>query len=424
MKVLIVGSGGREHALGWRLARSPRVQHIVSCPGNGGLSRLGDVWSLPIDQDFHPLLEKIRAQHVDFVVVGPEAPLVGGLADFLRQHGVPTFGPSAQAARLEGSKVFAKKFLARHSIPTAEFRVVNQLSDLEPALDAFPDGVVVKADGLAAGKGVTVAANRAEARSSAVSMLSGAGFGAAGRQIVLEQQLHGVEITLLVLLSDEGYRVLEPAHDYKRLQDGDAGPNTGGMGAYSPSDLVSEVVRRQVDERVLLPTIEALRADGISYQGILYLGLMLTPDGPQVLEYNVRLGDPETQPLLMRMRTDPVDVFEAVAQGRVSRLNLEWDPRSAVCVVMASEGYPHSGGRPVPIEGPAVSALDDVVQVFHAGTRWTGEGFETNGGRVLGVTALADTKAEARRLAYDRVRRIHFEGCQYRLDIAASTADS
>lgn len=418
MKVLVVGSGGREHALGWRLARSSRVTRVVSCPGNGGLAQLGDTWSVPVEGDFAALVEKIRAERIDFVVVGPEAPLVAGLADVLRRTGIPTFGPSALASQLEGSKVFTKRFLDRHAIPTAEFRVVDRVEDLASALDAFAEAPVVKADGLAAGKGVVVASDRTEAEAAARAMLSGERFGAAGHRIVLERRLLGVEVTMLVLVSDTEYAVLEPAQDYKRLGDGNTGPNTGGMGAYSPTGLLTHSVGELVRTQILEPSINALAADGVSFRGILYLGLMLTEEGPQLLEYNVRFGDPETQPLLMRLRTDLVDVFEAIELGRLNQLTLDWDPRSAVCVVMASAGYPTSPARAVPIEGPAISALEDEVQVFHAGTRWRGDRFEATGGRVLGVTAIAPTVSEARDLAYARVDRIRFPGCQYRTDIA------
>ncbi|MEM7167088.1 MAG: phosphoribosylamine--glycine ligase [Planctomycetota bacterium] len=419
MKVLVLGSGGREHALAWRLARSPRVSQVVSAPGNGGLCQLGDVWTdVPTTGDVGPLVDKATKEKIDFVVVGPEAPLVDGVADRLRKAGIPTFGPNAGASQLEGSKVFTKEFLARHNIPTARYRVVDSPNELAGALEAFPNGVVVKADGLAAGKGVTVTRDLAEAESVARAMLSGSSFGEAGRRVVLEDLLEGVEVTLLTFVSGSSYQLLQSAQDYKPLSEGNQGPNTGGMGAYSPTNLVPDELRTTVISEILEPTLSGLAAEGIEYRGLLYLGLMLTADGAQVLEYNVRFGDPETQPLMMRLRSDPVDLFEAVEAGTLDRYPLQWDPRAAVCVVLASNGYPGKYPTGVPVTGNVHTAVDSDVQVFHAGTRREGEQTVTAGGRVFGVTALGDSVEEARERAYAAAAEVHFDGKIFRTDIA------
>lgn len=421
MKVLVIGSGGREHTLGWSLSRSPRVSQIISCPGNGGLAQLGDCWDVPVTGTFEPLLEKVRRESVDLVVIGPEAPLVDGLGDRLRAEKIPAFGPNQAGSQLEGSKVFSKRFLQRHGIRTARFEVVTELGQLDQAFASFGDGpVVVKADGLAAGKGVIVASSRAEAEPAARNMLTGESFGHAGTTVLLEERLEGVELTMLVLVAGRQYKLLDSAQDYKRREDGNKGPNTGGMGSYSPTGLFPNPLRDVVAESIIEPTLAGLEEEGIEFKGVLYLGLMLTADGPQVLEYNVRFGDPEAQPVLRRLQTDLVEVFEALETGSLSGVQLAWDPRPAVCVVMASGGYPGKYATGCRIDGPVTSERDDEVQVFHAGTSWDGSHFKTTGGRVLGVTALGDTLEAARARAYDRVGEIHFDGACFRNDIADS----
>lgn len=419
MKVLVLGSGGREHALAWRLARSPRVSQVISAPGNGGLQQLGDVWTdVPTSGDLQPLIERATREKIDFVVVGPEAPLVDGAADRLRAAGIPTFGPGASASRLEGSKVFTKEFLSRHSIPTAGFRVVHTPEELASALESFPSGVVVKADGLAAGKGVTVTRDLDEADRVARAMLSGSSFGDAGRTVLLEELLEGVEVSLLTLVSGKSFQLLESAQDYKPLEEGNRGPNTGGMGCYSPTSLLPAEIRERVIAEIVKPTLDGLAAEGIEYRGLLYLGLMLTQTGAQVLEYNVRFGDPETQPLMMRLQSDPVDLFEAVEAGTLDRCNLQWDPRAAVCVVLASGGYPGSYPTGIEVTGAVHSELDSDVQVFHAGTRRDGDRVLTAGGRVFGVTALGEGLEDARQRAYAAAGEIHYDGKICRGDIA------
>jgi len=420
MKVLVIGSGAREHALAWRLSRSGRVDTVVTAPGNGGTAALGPTWELDPVRDAGLLEDRIRREGIDRVVIGPEAPLVAGTADRLRAAGIRTFGPGAAAARLEGSKSFAKEFLSRHGIPTAPFRIVSSPAELAAALERFPSGVVVKADGLAAGKGVVIAEDRDEAERAALPMLSGESFADAGRVVVLEERLRGVEVSMLALVAGSSFRWLEPARDYKALLDGDRGPNTGGMGAYSPAGTVDAALAARIDREILHPTLAGLAEEAIPYRGVLYIGLMLTPEGPQVLEFNCRFGDPETQPTMLRLRSDLLDVIDAIDEDRLEEVELRWDPRPALCVVLASQGYPQSPRTGVEIAGPVDSPPDDDVQVFHGATRRDGNRLLTTGGRVLSVAALGRDLAEARRLAYERADRIEFEGVARRSDIGAA----
>lgn len=418
MKVLVIGSGGREHALAWRLSRSPRVETIISCPGNGGLAQLGPQWTdLDPVRDAEALLERIRSEQVGFVVIGPEAPLVAGLADRLRAARVPTFGPNQAGARLEGSKAYAKDFMRRHEIPTAASVTISDVSELEGALARFATPPVVKADGLAAGKGVIVAETWEEATEAAREMLVDGRFGASGATVVLEERMRGTEVTLLVLVSGSQYEVLESAQDYKPRFDGNRGPNTGGMGSFSPSRNLDAAQRTRAIEEVLLPTLRGLQAEGIDYRGVLYLGLMLTDEGPKVVEYNVRFGDPETQPLMVRLESDLLEAFEAIEENRLDEIELEWSPRAAVCVVLAAEDYPRGSSKDTPIRCPE-SGSDAVV--FHAGTRLRDGALVTNGGRIFGVTALGDNVDEARNRAYRALDSITFSGMSYRSDIGAS----
>jgi phosphoribosylamine--glycine ligase len=416
--VCVVGSGGREHALAWALGRTADV---VVAPGNPGMpGRTPEGFEVTVTA---APPEEVEA---DLVVIGPEAPLVDGLADRLRSRGRRVVGPGADGARLEGSKAFMKSMLAAAGVPTARFSVVGTMEEARDFLRTLPGPWVVKTDGLAAGKGVLVATTLDEAEADVAAKLAGA-FGDAGRRVVIEEGLTGPECSLMVLCDGRQVVALAPARDFKRRSDGDTGPNTGGMGACSPAlavpqELVGEVVSCAVE-----PLVAALRADGVDYRGVLYAGLMLTPEGPKVLEYNVRFGDPEAQVLLPRILGDPVEVLAAVADGRLRSLGdreLELSPDASVCVVMAAEGYPAS-----PRPGDPIAGLDaagqladpvDGVRVYHAGTRRDGPGgpFLTAGGRVLGVTALAPTVDEARRAAYQGVGRISWEGAQFRRDIA------
>ena len=414
MKILVVGSGGREHALVWRLAKDGHT--VIAAPGNPGIAAIAACHAVEVG-DLDGQVALARGQGVDLVVVGPEAPLVAGLADRLRAEGVPTFGPSASGARLEGSKVFSKELFARHGIPTAAFASCATVEEADAAIDRLGGDVVVKADGLAAGKGVYVCGDAGEARAAARALLEEKRMGAAGERIVIEQKIRGREVSVLALTDGSRLEVLAPAEDHKTIFDGDRGPNTGGMGTVSPAWVPDAVLDRIVHE-VLEPTVRGLAAEGIDYRGVLYAGLMVDGDGtPWTLEYNCRFGDPETQPVLARLRGDLGAVLAGAAVGAMPEGALSWDPRTAVCVVVASAGYPDAPRTGDPIRGLDETA-DDVV-VFHAGTARKDGEIVTAGGRVLGVTALGDGVDDARRRAYDAVSRIHFEGMQFRRDIGA-----
>lgn len=418
MKVLVVGSGGREHALAWHLSSSKRVEEVVCCPGNGGTASIGPSWD-DIDPCKDPVgfTRRVVEEGIGRVVIGPEAPLVEGLADRLRAAGVPVFGVGSKGARLEGSKSYSKDFLFRHGIPAARSVTVDSSDHLDDALEQFPSGIVVKASGLAAGKGVTVTRDLDEARSLALAMLSGDAFGDSGRTVVFEEILEGPELSILALVSGENYQLLESAQDHKPLLEGNEGPNTGGMGAFSPAANLDEEMLEEIVGKIVEPTLAALHSDGIEYRGLLYFGLMLTGDGPRVLEYNCRFGDPETQPVLMRLKTDLLDVFDAVDDGTIAKMKLEWDPRSALCLVLAADGYPQRPTTGEAITGDLNSAPQDTVQVFHAGTRIENGEIVSCGGRVLGVTALGENLEEARTHAYRRAETISYPSKIHRQDI-------
>jgi phosphoribosylamine--glycine ligase len=420
MKILVVGSGGREHAIVWKLKQSPLVEQVWCAPGNAGTGI--DAENVPIPADDVPrLLRFARERGIDLTVVGPEAPLVAGLADEFRRNGFAVFGPSAAAARLEGSKVFTKKLLRRASIPTADFAVFTRYADAERYIEEGPEQpLVVKADGLAAGKGVYVCATRAEAKAAARSMLVDRVFAAAGNQVVIEECLVGHEASILAIIDGDTIVPLDSAQDHKRAHDGDRGPNTGGMGAYSPAPVVTPEIMDEIVRRILVPTVHTMKVEGHPFNGVLYAGLMLTPAGPKVLEFNVRLGDPETQPVLMRLKSDLAHVLHLAAHGRLHELeSLEWDPRPAVCVVMASAGYPGDYRTGHPISGLENADRVPDAKVFHAGTAVKDSDVVNTGGRVLGVTACGDTIAAARARAYEAVDHISWNGAWCRRDIAA-----
>ena len=418
MKVVVLGAGGREHAICWQLARSPRIREVIACPGNPGIEKLGSCW---VDCDpigsTAAFIQRCLAEKVDHVVVGPEAPLVAGVADRIREAGIPCFGPGAAAAQLEGSKAYSKDFMHRHRIPTSAYRTISSVADLDAALDALPEQVVVKASGLAAGKGVIVCDDRSQAHLAATGMLSGATFGESGKTVVIEERMFGPEISVLVVVKGTDYLLLPPAQDHKPLLDGNQGPNTGGMGAFCPGTIVDasdlDIIRRDLIE----PTLHGLCSDGIEYSGVLYAGLMMTESGPRVLEYNCRLGDPETQPVLSRLTSDFTEILEATAEGTPSSASVSWDPRTSLCLVLASDGYPAAPRKGQQISGEVFSEIDDSVQVFHAGTIADGDQITVSGGRVLGVTALGNSLEEARNLAYERAEKIVFDGKIYRGDI-------
>ncbi len=418
MKVLVIGSGGREHALVWKLRQSPRVTKIYCAPGNGGIA--DDAECLPVDvKSVDSLVELTNRLQPDLTVVGPELPLQLGIVDEFQRRGWRIFGPTSAAAQLESSKSFAKEFMQRHRIPTAHYAICDSMEEVRSALGHFSAPVVVKADGLAAGKGVVICATKEDAAEAAAEMLSGKMVGEAGARVVLEECLKGDELSFLVISDGERVAPLVAAQDHKRVGDGDTGPNTGGMGAYSTPAIMDNAMRDWLVQHVARPVVAGMKAEGAEYKGILYCGLMMTAKGPMVLEFNCRLGDPETQPILMRLESDLVEALEASIDGRVSDGDFKWSPDATVCVVMASGGYP--GGYEVgkKITGIAEAEQVDGVKVFHAGTSKLDGDYYTAGGRVLGVTARAADLKTALERAYAAAGKINFEGAHYRRDIAA-----
>src|ERR1700734_2576453 len=418
MKILVIGSGGREHALVWKLRQSPRVSQVYCAPGNAGIAAEGEC--LPADvKSVESLLVLAARIKPDLTVVGPELPLQLGLVDEFTRRGHRIFGPSQSAAQLESSKSFAKEFLQRHHIPTAAYAVCNTIEEVREALTHFRAPVVVKADGLAAGKGVVIAANKEEAAGPAAEMLRGKMVGEAGARGGLEECLVGEELSFLVLSDGERVAPLVAAQDHKRVGDGDTGANTGGMGAYSTADIVDDTMRDWLVNHIARPVVEGMKAEGAEYKGVLYCGLMMTARGPMVLEFNCRFGDPETQPILMRMESDLVDALQASVEGRVSEGDFKWSTDASVCVVMASGGYPGTYEVGKKIAGLDEAGAIEGVKVFHAGTSKRDGSFYTAGGRVLGVSARAAELETAVSKAYEACGKIRFDGAHYRKDIAA-----
>jgi len=418
MKVLIVGSGGREHALAWQAAKSSRVEKVFVAPGNAGTATEGGVENVAIAvNDLDGLLGFAREQGIDLTIVGPEDPLVNGIVDRFSAAGLACFGPSAQAAQLEGSKSFAKDFMRRHGIPTAAY---GKFTEVEPAIEFIRSQgapIVVKADGLAAGKGVIIAQTTTQAEAAVLDMLAGNAFGDAGHRVVIEAFLEGEEASFIVMADGENILPLATSQDHKAMGDGDTGPNTGGMGAYSPAPVVDATMHKRVMEEVIRPTIEGMAADGAPFTGFLYAGLMISPAGdPTVLEYNVRFGDPETQPVLMRLESDLSELCLAAIRGQLDRQQAAWDPRPCLGVVMAAGGYPGSYGKGFPISG-LDHDFPSHVKVFHAGTSLGEDGIVTSGGRVLCVCALGDSVTEAQAEAYRACREISWQGAYLRKDI-------
>ena len=419
MKLLVIGSGGRECALVWKLAQSPRVTELLVAPGSDGIAEIPKARSVAVKtEDLDGLLVVARREQVALTVVGPEAPLVAGVVNRFREEDLKIFGPTAAAARLEGSKSFAKQFMGRHGIPTAPHREFDDFEAAQRAVEAeLPPPHVIKADGLAGGKGVAVSFLAEDTVRTLQKMMIDGAFGAAGRKVVIEQYLQGEEASILSISDGRSLCLLESSQDHKRLADGDTGPNTGGMGAYSPAPVVTAAMSQIILDRILQPTVAGMLGEGQPFSGTLYAGLMITREGPKVLEYNVRFGDPEIQAILPRLRTDLADLLLAAVEGRLDQVRLEWDPRPCVCVVLASAGYPGAPATGQPIEGiEAAAALTD-IWVFHAGTRREGGRWVTAGGRVLNVVALGETFQAAIQRAYQAVEKIHFDGMQVRKDI-------
>lgn len=416
MKILVIGSGGREHALCWKLAQHPDAE-IYAAPGNIGMIDVATLVNIKVD-DIQGLVDFAKAEAIDLTVVGPELPLTLGVVDAFQEAGLACFGPNKAAARLEGSKAFSKELMKKYNIPTAAFDTFTEVAPAKAFVDEIGVPCVVKADGLAAGKGVIICMTREEADKAIEDMLSDHAFGDASATIVIEEYMEGPEVSVLAFADGKHVLPMVSAQDHKRIFDGDKGPNTGGMGAYSPAPVYTEELSKLVNETIIAPTIAAMAAEGAPFTGILYTGLMLTEKGPRVLEYNVRFGDPETQPIMVRMKSDIVDLFQACLDGTLDQATLEWYDEAAVCVIMASGGYPASSEKGVPIHGLDTISEEDAI-VFHSGTALKDDQIVTNGGRVLGVTAKDTTIKGAIDKAYAAVEKISFDHMQFRRDIGA-----
>lgn len=422
MKVLVVGSGGREHAIVWKLAQSPKVDKIYCAPGNAGIAMDAECVAIKAE-DIEGICQFAKENLIDLAVIGPEVPLAMGIVDALEAEGVKTFGPNKKCAQLEASKAFTKSFLARHNIPTAGYKEYTDKESLLADVGIFGYPMVLKADGLAAGKGVVIAENEADAKAAIEEMMGDRVFGSAGDKVVVEEFLTGIEASMLCFVDEHTIVPMESAQDYKRIFDGDKGPNTGGMGTYSPSLVFNPELEERIRKEILDPTLEGFQKDGLDFKGVLFIGLMISKDGPKVIEFNNRFGDPETQSVLMRLDSDLVDIFMAVTENKLADIEIKWSDKRAVCVVLASGGYPGSYEKGKEITG--LNKVDDDVVVFHAGTasqhicdeNSCRSAIVTSGGRVLGVTATGATHDEARAKAFDNVKRISFEGMQYRNDI-------
>lgn len=416
MKVLVVGSGGREHAICWKLSQSPKVTELYCAPGNAGISQQAVCVDVAAE-DIDGICKLAEEKKIDMAVIGPEVPLAMGITDELEKVGVKTFGPDKNCSQLEASKAFTKRFLARHNIPTARYKEFTDIDELKKAIGIYGYPMVLKADGLAAGKGVVLAEDAATAEKTIDEMMGKRIFGDAAEKVVVEECLKGVEASMLCFVDENTIVPMESAQDYKRVFDNDEGLNTGGMGSYSPSLLFDDNMKKRVMDEILAPTLKGFQEDGLKFKGVLFVGLMLTDEGPKVIEFNNRFGDPETQSVLMRLESDLYDIFDSVCENRLAEQEIKWSDKRAVCVVLASGGYPGSYEK-----GKKITGLDDVdsdVVVFHAGTKFAEDGKTvlTSGGRVLGVTAMRENNDEARAKVFDNVRRISFEDMHYRKDI-------
>lgn len=413
MKILVVGSGGREHTLVWKLSQSPKVDKIYCAPGNAGIAGLAELVNIKAE-DIEILLAFALEKNIDLTVVGPEVPLVDGIVDRFEKEGLKVFGPNKACSQLEGSKAFAKDFMLRHNIPTAKYKEYTNADEAIKDIGIYGFPMVIKADGLAAGKGVIIAEDKNQALEALKMIMKDKKFGEAGSKVVIEEFLDGIEASILCFVDGETIVPMVSAQDYKKAFDGDKGPNTGGMGTYSPSAIYNDDIKEKVQNKILNPFIEGLKVDELDYKGIVFIGLMIKDGEPKVLEFNTRFGDPETQVVLSRLKTDLVEIIESILEGRLRKQEIIWSDKKAVCVILASGGYPEKYEKGKIIEG--LESIQDAV-VFHAGTKSDDNKIVTNGGRVLGVVATADTINDARDIAYKNVDKIKFEGKQYRTDI-------
>ncbi len=414
MKILVVGGGGREHALIWKIAQNPRAEKIYCAPGNGGISQLAECVDIAAT-DIEAMVAFAKEKAIDFVVVAPDDPLALGMVDAMEAAGIRAFGPNKAAAIIEASKAYSKELMKKYHIPTAEYEIFSDYNAAKEYVEICKIPVVLKADGLALGKGVLICKTREEARAGLKTIMEDKAFGSAGNTVVIEEFLEGPEVSVLTFCDGTTILPMESAQDHKRALDNDEGTNTGGMGTFCPTPKYTAEMRRRVEEEIIVPTMHALNKEGRKFKGVIFFGLMLTKDGPKLLEYNARFGDPEAQSVLFRMKNDLLTILEAVVDERLNEIQLEWEPGAAVCVVMASGGYPGSYEKGKEITG--LEQVDEDVMVFHAGTKLEDGKFRTAGGRVLGVTARGRDMEEAREKAYANVKKIHFDGAHYRTDI-------
>ena len=414
MKILIVGSGGREHAIAWKLSKENNVEKIYCAPGNPGIGEVAQCLDIN-DSDIKNLVKFAKENHIDLTVVGPEVPLVNGIVDEFEKEGLKIFGPNKECARFEGSKAFSKDFMIRHNIPTAKYKQYTNLDEAINEIDSFGYPVVIKADGLAAGKGVVIPQNREDAIVNLKEMMSDKKFGSSGEKVVVEEFLSGIETSILAFVDNNTIVPMVSAKDHKKVYNFEKGPNTGGMGTFSPSEIYTDELSKEIKKQILNKTLDGFKKDNLNYKGILFVGLMITEDGPKVLEYNVRFGDPETQSVLFRLVTDLHKIMEAVLENRLKDIEINYKKEEVVCVMLTSGGYPEDYEKGKVITG--IENLDEDIVVFHSGTKIVDGNLVTNGGRVMGITASADSVEEAAKKVYKNIEKINFEGMHYRTDI-------
>ena len=414
MRILVVGGGGREHAICWKLNNESNVEKIYCAPGNAGISNVAECIDIG-DSDIENLLKFAKENQIDLTIVGPEIPLVAGIVDVFEKEGLKIFGPNKKCAQLEGSKSFSKDFMIRHNLPTAKYKEYTNLDEAISEIDSFGYPVVIKADGLAAGKGVVIPENREDAITTLKEMMSDKKFGKAGDKIVVEEFLNGIETSILAFVDNDTIVPMVSSKDHKKVFEGEAGLNTGGMGTFSPSEIYTDELAKEVQEKILDKTLEGFKKDNLNYKGILFVGLMITEDGPKILEYNVRFGDPETQSVLFRLDTDLNKIISAILDNNLKNIEINYSKEEAICVMLTSGGYPESYEKGKVISG--LENLDSDIVVFHSGTKFDNENIVTNGGRVIGITAKGKTVKEAGKKVYENIKKINFEGMHYRKDI-------